>query len=650
VVAEHQLVDAARSFRAVFDATADGILLSDPDSLTVVEANPAACTMFGYDRDELIGLGCSALVHPDSYAEWRRRSTEEHLRMSLLGRRRDGSTVHVLLNTSSTMFNGRPTRISVVHETTQEVRARAQLEARVAERTGELNALLDVSQALGGTLEQRPLLSLILNRLLSVVPCSEAFIMLVEGDELCIVEYRGPQSREQMLALRTSIAEAPAFEAIMGERGPVVVGDVHGDNPLAVRWRSVLDRGRGPWPIPFRSILAVPLTYKERVIGQIRLDHVEPNFYQSAHRELVLTIANQAAVAIEHARLFEQERLARERLEVAVAAGRMGTWEWDIASGRVTWSTQLEAIHGVPTGTFGGTFEAYLADIHPEDRAHVQQTIGQSLQTGEHQLEYRVLWPDGSVHWLAASGRAIRGAHGQPIGMRGVCQDITSRKLAEFERDRLVESEHAASEARAALEERQRLARELHDSVSQALYGIALGTQTIAAALNEDSDTRAATEATHYVVQLAESAITEMRALIFALRPESLEQEGLVVALERHVASLRAQRAFDVDAQFDTEPELPLDHKEALYRIAHEALHNAARHARPRVIRIRLSSSPEVILEVADDGMGFDASAPHPGHLGLTSMRERASLIQSQLSIDSEPGRGTRVTVRVPRR
>src|SRR6185436_16953752 len=143
------------------------------------------------------------------------------------------------------------------------------------------------------------------------------------------------------------------------------------------------------------------------------------------------------------------------------------------------------------------------------------------VQHDEHQLEYRIVWPDGSVHWLEASGKAIRDAQGVPIGMRGVCQDITVRKAHEMERAQLHERERAASEARAALEERQRLARELHDSVSQALYGIALGAQTALGALREDHDLDAAADAVEYVHKLADASIAEMRALIFELRPES---------------------------------------------------------------------------------------------------------------------------------
>ncbi|MBV9898413.1 MAG: PAS domain-containing protein, partial [Chloroflexi bacterium] len=355
------------------------------------------------------------------------------------------------------------------------------------------------------------------------------------------------------------------------------------------------------------------------------------------------------AMALQNARLFEAQRTTNERLDVALQAGLMGTWEWDIQSNTIAWSTQLERIHGLQPGSFGGTFEAYLSDIHPDDLDRVRATIAESLHAGTHHLEYRIVWPDGSLHWLEASGRVVSDSRGNVIGMRGVCQDITARKMEEAERIQLQERERVASEARAALEERQRLARELHDSVSQALYGIALGSQTALAALQDDGDAGSAENAISYVHRLAEAAITEMRALIFELRPESLEKDGLVAALERQVASLRARHGLDVDAVLPVEPTVSVDKKEALYRIAQEALNNAVKHSHAHAVRLGLrASNGHVVLEVVDDGVGFDPSTPYVGHLGLVSMQERAAAAGGTLSITSEAGRGARVVADVP--
>jgi signal transduction histidine kinase len=200
--------------------------------------------------------------------------------------------------------------------------------------------------------------------------------------------------------------------------------------------------------------------------------------------------------------------------------------------------------------------------------------------------------------------------------------------------------------------ERQRLARELHDSVSQALYGIALGARTARALL--DRDPQKAVEPIDYVLSLANAGMAEMRALIFELRPDSLAHEGLVVALTKQAEALRARHQIVVRARLCDEPDLALDAKDALYRIAQESLHNVVKHARAGRVELWLDAatpqSPFVTLDIRDDGTGFDATAAFPGHLGLHSMRERAARLGGTLTIESAPGQGTHVRARIPAR
>jgi signal transduction histidine kinase len=197
------------------------------------------------------------------------------------------------------------------------------------------------------------------------------------------------------------------------------------------------------------------------------------------------------------------------------------------------------------------------------------------------------------------------------------------------------------------VEERQRLARELHDSVSQALYGISLGVHT--ARMQLDRNPKELAESLDYVLELAEAALIEMRALIFELRPESLETEGLVTALTKQAAALQARQGMIVELDLGEEPELPLKVKQDLYRIAQEALHNTVKHARASKVVLRLDNSNNVvILEVRDDGRGFDATTSFPGHLGLHSMRERVTNLGGTFEIESAEGQGTTICIRIP--
>ena len=227
---------------------------------------------------------------------------------------------------------------------------------------------------------------------------------------------------------------------------------------------------------------------------------------------------------------------------------------------------------------------------------------------------------------------------------------VTELTGAALERFRLRdETERARQRAHdlAALEERTRLARELHDSVSQALYGIGLGAQTAYRSL--DKNPKIVRESVEYVLTLAEAGLAEMRALIFELRPESLETEGLAVALAKQGASIQARHGIEVQIELGDEPQLGLSTKESLYRVAREALHNVVKHANASRIMLRMQyNSTTLQLDVIDNGIGFETSKNFPGHLGLHSMRERVMQMGGEISIKSAQGNGTQLTVILP--
>ena len=132
-------------------------------------------------------------------------------------------------------------------------------------------------------------------------------------------------------------------------------------------------------------------------------------------------------------RLAESEiRDQEERLRFALEAGRMGAWEWDVATDRVTWSPTLEEIHMMEPGSFAGTREAAIADIHPEDRAKLEEKLAAAVTGGKkYEIQYRSILPDGSICWLETNGRVMEDAEGRPVRMVGVCRDITERMRAE---------------------------------------------------------------------------------------------------------------------------------------------------------------------------------------------------------------------------
>jgi PAS domain S-box-containing protein len=137
-------------------------------------------------------------------------------------------------------------------------------------------------------------------------------------------------------------------------------------------------------------------------------------------------------------RAEESSRESARRLRLALEAGRMGTWEYDLSTGVVQWSAAIERMHGIPVGSFAGTFEAYQSDLHPEDREWVLEKVRKNIERGtEHQLLYRIIRPDGAVRWLEAFGSFVHDAAGKPIRLIGVCSDVTERVESEEARNAL---------------------------------------------------------------------------------------------------------------------------------------------------------------------------------------------------------------------
>jgi signal transduction histidine kinase len=236
--------------------------------------------------------------------------------------------------------------------------------------------------------------------------------------------------------------------------------------------------------------------------------------------------------------------------------------------------------------------------------------------------------------------------------MNGFCRDDL-RVIRLFADQAALAIEHAQLHERqehmAVLEERQRLARELHDSVTQSLYGATMYTEAAARLLKAGDIARAA-ETLGEARETALEALREMRLLIFELRPSSLEEEGLIAALQARISAVETRVGVRTEFEADEIGRLPARVEVGLYRIAQEALNNALQHSMAGRITVRMRSEADcVILEVSDDGRGFDrASRTGRGGLGLQGMKERAEEMGGVLCVRSRPGEGTAVKVEVP--
>jgi signal transduction histidine kinase len=224
---------------------------------------------------------------------------------------------------------------------------------------------------------------------------------------------------------------------------------------------------------------------------------------------------------------------------------------------------------------------------------------------------------------------------------------VSERRRAALE---LAEAQRREGE-RAALE-RQRIARDLHDSVSQSLFSTTLHVRTAqrALALEGLDATGPVGQELSEVGQLTRGALAEMRALILELRPGALAEEGLVAALTKQASALSAREGLVIEVDGPDE-RLPLgpEVEEQLYRLGQEALANVVKHAGASSATVRIAAEEETVLvEVSDDGRGFDPAAVGPEHFGLRSMRGRVADLGGRLEVMSAPGRGTVLRVEVP--
>ena len=300
-------------------------------------------------------------------------------------------------------------------------------------------------------------------------------------------------------------------------------------------------------------------------------------------------------------------------------------------------SPAFDRIWNRPARALGGHVAGWLASIHPEDRKRVENAFEQGMKTGiPGTITYRLICADGSIRWIESSGSMIRDRAGKPLRAAGVVRDVTERRKLEAE---ILNAGEA---------ERQRLGRDLHDSLGQSLTGIGY----LAEAVRESLARRNLPEAAELqkLSRLIGQTADQAHALAQGLLLADLKRGGLGSALPE--LAYRTQELFGVVCRYSGPGAVPLADAAAagqLYRIAQEAAANAAKHSRAQTIEIQLKNTPAGLhLVVRDDGRGLAATKSRNGGLGLDIMRYRAGLIGAALWIDSTRNRGTTVNCLVP--
>jgi PAS domain S-box-containing protein len=501
--------DREQQYRIIFEAASDGMIISDLKTGRVVDANPAAIAMHGYSREEFIGLHLTAYIHPDSQRLFTESANEIQpggvFNVPAIHLHKDGSSFYVDVRRTAIPFQARPCLLSVVRDVNERINAERLLHERVELHTREQSALLEISQTLASALELKP--GLILDQLRVLIEYTHAELFVLEGTALVALAVRGSQRLEETVPFSLRLKGPETLMRLFNEHQPDRIADVWSSEPSAQFLRSLLDDQAELLLKGVQAWMWVPVAVKNRVIGSVGVAHVERDYFTAHHADLALTVANQAAIALVNAELYE---------------------------------------------------------------------------------------------------------HAQAL---------------------------------AALQERQRLAQNLHDAVNQSLFSAGLIADVLPRLWDRDQDQ--ARKSLDDLRRLTRAAQAEMRALLAELRPSALTDTDLGDLLHLLGTALSGRINIPVAVTVAREVILPAEVQVAFYRVCQEALNNIAKHAKASQVDIDLKHEGTAIeLRIRDDGQGFDPEQTLSGHYGLGMMQERAEAVGAMLSITSQPGHGTELIMR----
>jgi two-component system CheB/CheR fusion protein len=363
-------------------------------------------------------------------------------------------------------------------------------------------------------------------------------------------------------------------------------------------------------------------------------------------------------------------RLSEERLRLALDAARMGVWEWDVQSGRVQWSENLEAIHGLAPGAFDGTFAAFRALVHPEDRPRLEAAIQCALDgTAAYDVEFRIVPPDGRVRWMAGKGTVFRDARGRPTRMLGVGMDVTEHKRLEEElrtrAGQLAEADRRKTEFLAVL------AHELRNPLAPICNAVELLARRGADRSLVEQACALIERQVRHMVRLVDDLLEVSRITSGKIRLQKQVLDLATVVADAVATSrpLLDARRHTLAVELPAEPlRLEADPVRVTQVLAN-LLHNAAKFT-PEGGRVSLRAErrgAEVVVRVRDTGIGmspevlrraFEPFAQADTSLdradgglgiGLTLVRSLVDLHGGAVTAESEgAGRGSVLTVRLP--
>ena len=650
--AEEALRESEERFRRLSEATFEGITITEKG--IIVDANERFAEMFGYSLNEVLGMKAINLVAPEDQVLVQERNLlgyeapYEHRSV-----RKDKSSLFVEVRGKAISYKGRKARVTSIRDITEHKQVEAERQRSSKDeykRREELEKLREISASMRQAEGSASLLKVVTKEVQE----------LCQADITSSILFKNPQASvtfsapEESLKLSQEQSDAITSALLNAKKGELLA------------------------KIPgFETVLLLQLQSSDMAHGAMLVASRTPEAFSADAQNMLNPIADMTGTALHRIDIWETlEKRVQERTHDLVVLYNL-----------ITIISENWRLHDLLELSLVLTLETVKANrgiiylIDEKDTSDlkpvIQRGFGSDFQIEggnmpDDLLAQEVLKRQKPLLLDAlgenpdfAKFKGITSYAGIPIKARGVIRGVFSLFANE---EGVFSSEGMAllasiadhlgigiensilyekSRESAALEERHRLARNLHDSVSQLLYSLTLMTGTTKKMLEQGADIEAVKQSVTRLGDTAHQALKEMRLLLYELRPAVLDSEGLINALQHRIGAVEKQLGVDVDLQAKELPELPNNIEDGLYHIALEALNNIVKHSESKVASIKFIRKDEfIVMEISDNGIGFDTDM-FPKGLGLRNMRERGHMLESEVGIKSKPGEGTRVRVEV---
>jgi PAS domain S-box-containing protein len=668
-------------FTKAFHISPDAININRLVDGLYIDINEGFTTMTGFTLEDVKGKTSKEIdiwVNPAD----RQRLVEgllkngEYLNLEAPFRIKNGQVKTCLMSAKIIEIDGETCILSITRDITELNLARQALIEQVIEtthRTWELEALAEITASLRTAQTRGELTSLMVKEAVTALNANAGAVALVDNNRLvfptAVMEF-------SVLTGKTLPQKEEAMWQVIDSGEMVrILNEIDVKNYLPMLIDEYLHG-----TLPYRVI--APLKIEQQTIGALLLGYDQPQEYDEMRLRLLTAIADMAGSALHRMGAVEKlQRLVLDRTHdldsiyrVTSAASEANNLQQGLQNAL---ELALEAIHS-PSGNIFLLSEdgqsihlaadvGFPPDVHEKLLELKMEDSAQGVVIANNEpfilqdilSEKYSLWGNHPYTKICYIGMPMR-VHDRVVGVISALKtdgqplELEEMTLFSFIADHLgllIENMHLSQQAEAAavLEERARLARDLHDSVTQSLYSATLFAEGGRSLLQQNR----ISEVDHYLVQLqliTRQALKEMRLLVFELRSSALAGTGLADALQLRLEAVEERSGVQTHFEINNLPNLPPRLEENIYRIAIEALNNILKHANASQVQVHLTCTDNLLeLMIGDDGNGFD---PQIGKLsagmGLTSMRERAHQIGGDLKITSQPGTGTVITLRLP--